>query len=201
MEEEQNLKSLAKALHMFLMELDEYRSTCIAHDPTTEVIVGRNGSLWLKKKYKSSPELQDIAQRVLNAMESWKESPWGDLDMWEEIRKRAVRDAKPEICKGVSENGFPVMLMATFGKKDTVVSSMSPPITQPWQPDFLPRKLSVALGCHQRLVPEVIAKPVAMKRRRDGCYPIHALLKKTAEKEGGEALSAILHGWTKNRAK
>ncbi len=194
-EAEQNLKQFASCILDFVMELDGYRQTCIRHDKSTAVTLAKNGTLWLRKKYELTDDVQETVDRTVGAMEDWKESPWWHKwDTWDDLKERMEKREKPLVCTGVHWEGWPMLVCITVSEKSVTIATASPAVGSETLPELPLRKAAMALRCHEHIVPEWLAKPQEVQKRKNGDYPIHGYLRKTS-KEKDDPVHAMIEKW------
>lgn len=194
-EAEQNLKQLASCILDFVMELDGYRQTCICHDKSTAVTLAKNGTLWIRKKYKWSDSMQEIVQRTLSVLDGWEESPWWNSSrQWNELQKRVEQKEKPLFCKGVDWEGWPMLVSVEIDQDVATVATASPLVGSETLPELPLRKATMALKCHEFLVPEWVTAVTLVSKSSRGEYPIRSYLRRTW-KDKSDPIYEMLNDW------
>lgn len=201
-EARQNLHQLAEALYSFLMELEGYRKICVRHDQTTLAMNARNDTLWLRKRYDRTKEIEETLERTLPTFKPWEDSPWYHASKeWEAMQKRLANQKKSIVSRGIAWEGYPILVTAWVERKEIVICTASPTTAIPTAAveDFPLRRAAMALQCHEHLVPEFLGKPKPVSRGKNGNYPIKTYLINTlGDRKGeGDPIVVMLDHWPK----
>lgn len=197
-EAKQNLDNLARALYMFLEEVDGYRSRCVKHEKSTALRAGKDGMVHLSRQYKASEGAMQHIKTYLEQAESYTESRWlWDSREWQRMEKKAARQQGVTLAKGIHHEGWPMMVTVRGDGDDIIVSISLPSLAKLGMEDFPIRQVSTGLLMHEHLVPECFGTPQPVKHNREGYYPIGAYIRRVMRNPDDVMVTALIEHWPK----
>lgn len=159
--------TIAKAINLYLREVEDQRALCLKHHQTT-AIHDKGQELQIYRQFDRAEEIASSIRKFGDLLPSWDTTlEWADqknnlLSLQKSIERRMERHSKQHAVytRGVAWGHRPVLIHAYKFEPDPVLKLeiVLPGIKR--HIEELPiHIICSALRCHEYLVPEFIAKP------------------------------------------
>lgn len=156
---------LAKAIGIYLSEVDSYRSTCERHNKTAAIHT-RGTELQVYRMFKKSDKLCQHLHQAVKGLPSWEESIYckSQGGNWEKLKSEveARVDSHSMQChvasRGVLWDEIPMLVHAyKFDDDPHLKIELVVPEFKPMLPILPLRIIASSLHCHEYLVPKSMA--------------------------------------------
>lgn len=170
---------LMEALYSFYADIKCRADLCVAQEKHAAIHMTKSKMLQVYRLYESQHKTADYLRVAVDSLETWEQSALWDFEggIWEKIerdvnaRMRRHKKLQPVLTRGITWKGNPILVHAYKFEPDPIMKvELVTPDSRMSAPQFSLHAVSDALDCHNFILPEHVASPLAPYTRHEANF-------------------------------